>query len=116
VVTSFPLRAILHNSNAIGNIAKWAVELAEFQLDFQPRHAIKSQVLADFIVEWTPPPSATRGSESQFGPHTRGAQGSGLHRAPLDTLLRRVRPSASWWSWSGPHRPKWRSSEVHGAP
>jgi hypothetical protein len=34
VVTSFPLRAILHNSNAIGNIAKWVVELTEFQLDF----------------------------------------------------------------------------------
>jgi hypothetical protein len=34
VVTSFPLRAILHNSNAKGNIAKWAAELAEFQLDF----------------------------------------------------------------------------------
>jgi hypothetical protein len=30
VVTSFPLRAILHNSNATGNIAKWVVELAEF--------------------------------------------------------------------------------------
>jgi hypothetical protein len=30
VVTSFPLRAILDNSNAKGNIAKWAVELAEF--------------------------------------------------------------------------------------
>jgi hypothetical protein len=58
VVTSFPLRAILHNSNATGNIAKWVVELAEFQLDFQPCHTIKSQVLADFIVEWTPPPSA----------------------------------------------------------
>jgi hypothetical protein len=42
VVTSFPLRAILHNSNATGNIAMWAVELAEFQLDFQPRHAVKS--------------------------------------------------------------------------
>jgi hypothetical protein len=55
VVTSFPLRAILHNSNATGNIAKWAAQLAEFQLDFRPRHAIKSQVLADFIVEWTPP-------------------------------------------------------------
>jgi hypothetical protein len=39
VVTSFSLRAILHNSNATGNIAKWAAELAEFQLDFQPRHA-----------------------------------------------------------------------------
>jgi hypothetical protein len=42
VVTSFPLRAILHNSNATSNIAKWAAELAEFQLDFQPRHAVKS--------------------------------------------------------------------------
>jgi hypothetical protein len=51
VVTSYPLRAILHNSNATGNIAKWAAELAVFQLDFQPRHAVKSQVLADFIVE-----------------------------------------------------------------
>jgi hypothetical protein len=38
-----------------GNIAKWAAEFAEFQLDFQPRHTVKSQVLADFIVEWTPP-------------------------------------------------------------
>jgi hypothetical protein len=36
VVTSFLLRAILHNSNATDNIAKWAAELAEFQLDFQP--------------------------------------------------------------------------------
>jgi hypothetical protein len=42
VVTSFLLRAILHNSNDIGNIAKWATELAEFQMDFQPRHAVKS--------------------------------------------------------------------------
>jgi hypothetical protein len=30
VVTSFTLRAILHNSNATGNIAMWAMELAEF--------------------------------------------------------------------------------------
>jgi hypothetical protein len=36
VVTSYPLRAILHNSNATGNITKWAAELAGFQLDFQP--------------------------------------------------------------------------------
>jgi hypothetical protein len=42
VATSFPLRAILHNSNTTSNIAKWAAELAKFQLDFRPRHAIKS--------------------------------------------------------------------------
>jgi hypothetical protein len=68
VVTSFPLRAILHNSNATGNIAKWAAELAEFQLDFQPHHAVKSQVLADFIVEWTPPPSALGGPDPDSNP------------------------------------------------
>jgi ribonuclease HI len=68
VVTSFPLRAVLHNSNATGNIAKWVMELTEFQLDFQPRHAIKSQVLADFIVEWTPPSSAPGGPDPDLDP------------------------------------------------
>jgi hypothetical protein len=68
VVTSFPLRAILHNSNATGNIAKWAAELAEFQLDFLPRHAVKSQVLADFIVEWTPPPSVSGDPDTNSDP------------------------------------------------
>jgi hypothetical protein len=68
VVTSFPLRAILHNSNATDNIAKWVAELAKFQLEFQPRHAIKSQVLADFIIEWTPPPSVPRGPDLDSDP------------------------------------------------
>jgi hypothetical protein len=57
VMTLYPLRVVLHNPNAIGNITKWAVELAEFELDFIARHAIKSQVLADFVADWTPPPS-----------------------------------------------------------
>jgi hypothetical protein len=68
VVTSYPLKAILHNSNATGNIAKWAAELAEFQLEVQPHHAIKSQVLADFIVEWTPSPNAPRGLDPNSDP------------------------------------------------
>jgi hypothetical protein len=57
VVTSYPLRVMLHNPNATGNITKWAAELAEFELDFIARHAIKSQVLADFVADWTPPSS-----------------------------------------------------------
>jgi hypothetical protein len=61
LVTSDPLRAVLRNPNVTDNIAKWAVELAEFDLDFIPRYAVKSQVLANFIVDWTPsasPPGA----------------------------------------------------------
>jgi hypothetical protein len=42
VVSSFPLGAVLHNPNATGNIAKWAAELAEFELDFVLPHAVKS--------------------------------------------------------------------------
>jgi hypothetical protein len=55
VVTSYPLKTVLHNPNATRNIAKWAAELVEFELDFLLRYAVKSQVLADFVVDWTPP-------------------------------------------------------------
>jgi hypothetical protein len=70
VVTSYP--------NTTGNIAKWTVELAEFELDFIPRHAVKSQVLADFIVDWIPSASPLGGPDDSepesrapvfIGPH-----------------------------------------------
>jgi hypothetical protein len=51
------------------NIAKWAVELAEFELDFVLRHEIKSQMFTDFIVDWTPPASHPGGPNvSEPGP------------------------------------------------
>jgi hypothetical protein len=61
VVSSFPLGEILHSRNTVGRIVKWSVELGEFDLEFCPRQAIKSQILADFVSEWTetqqPPPA-----------------------------------------------------------
>jgi hypothetical protein len=69
VVTSYPLRVILHNPNTTGNIAKWVAELAEFELDFIPHHAVKRQVLADSIVDWTPsasPPGGPDDSEPEL--------------------------------------------------
>ena len=53
VVTNLPVGDILHNWEAVGRIAKWAVELGSFELDFKPRTAMKSQALVDFIAEWT---------------------------------------------------------------
>jgi hypothetical protein len=35
-----------------GHISKWAVELSALNVDFTPHEAIKSQALADFVVEW----------------------------------------------------------------
>ncbi|KAJ8467305.1 hypothetical protein OPV22_029857 [Ensete ventricosum] len=34
---------------------KWSVELGEFDIEYEPRKAIKGQVLADFLSELTPP-------------------------------------------------------------
>jgi ribonuclease HI len=53
VVSSFPLGEIAQNREASGRIAKWAVELMGETVSYAPRKAIKSQVLADFLVEWT---------------------------------------------------------------
>jgi ribonuclease HI len=53
VVSSFPQGEIIQCREASGRIAKWAVELMGETLSFAPRKAIKSQVLADFLAEWT---------------------------------------------------------------
>src|SRR5688572_13932640 len=53
VISDFPLGEILHNRDATGRISKWAVELGALTLNFKTRTAIKSQVLVDFIAEWT---------------------------------------------------------------
>jgi hypothetical protein len=37
----------------VGRIVKWSVELGEFNLEFFPRQTIKSQILVDFVSEWT---------------------------------------------------------------
>ena len=53
VVTSFPLGEVIHSHDATGRTAKWALELMDQGISYAPRTAIKSQALADFIVEWT---------------------------------------------------------------
>jgi hypothetical protein len=60
VVSSFPLGEIIRNPDAAGRIAKWSVELMGETLAYAPHKAIKSQILVDFVAEWTdtqlPPP------------------------------------------------------------
>jgi hypothetical protein len=113
LVTSYPLRVVFHNPNATGNIAKWATELAKCELDFVAHHAIKSQVLADFVANWTPPPSLPRepdGSTSEppasafAGPHwtlyfnsSSCNQGGGVGAL---LLLQLGNSSSTWCTWS----------------
>ena len=54
VVTSFPIKLILHKPEVSGRLAKWAVELGEYDVIFRPATTIKSQVLADIVAEFSP--------------------------------------------------------------
>ncbi|MBI0385586.1 hypothetical protein JBE27_57290, partial [Streptomyces albiflaviniger] len=53
VVSEAPLGDIIHNREATGRVAKWAIEMAAHTINYEPRKAIKSQSLVDFITDWT---------------------------------------------------------------
>jgi hypothetical protein len=54
------------------------MELSEHVVDFEKCSAIKTQILANFVVEWTEPGSATEGAvlESPWLVHCDGAWGA----------------------------------------
>jgi hypothetical protein len=47
------LACVLQSKEATGWLAQWAVKIGQYDVEFIPWRAIKSQALADFIVEWT---------------------------------------------------------------
>ncbi|XP_057803385.1 uncharacterized protein LOC131018688 [Salvia miltiorrhiza] len=51
VRTALPFRQVLGRPNLLGRMVKWAVELGEYDVEYEPRMAIKAQALADFIQE-----------------------------------------------------------------
>ncbi|XP_012836530.1 PREDICTED: uncharacterized protein LOC105957147 [Erythranthe guttata] len=53
VRTSYPLRQTLGNAEASGRMVKWAVELGQYNVEYEPRTAIKGQALVDFLQETT---------------------------------------------------------------
>ncbi|XP_071699843.1 uncharacterized protein [Rutidosis leptorrhynchoides] len=59
-----------------GRLAKWAIELGEYEINFSPRHAVKGQILEDFLLETTEkvdhPPNVTA-SNHVWELHTDGA-------------------------------------------
>ena len=53
-MTDHPLKKAMNKLEATGWLIQWAVELSEFDINYQLRHVIKAQALADFIAEFTP--------------------------------------------------------------
>ena len=54
VPTEYPMKQILHKPETSRRLIKWAIELSEFEIIYKLRIAIKGQILADFIMEFTP--------------------------------------------------------------
>ena len=54
VPTEYPMKQILHKPKTSRRLIKWAIELSEFEIRYKPRTTIKGQILADFIMEFTP--------------------------------------------------------------
>jgi hypothetical protein len=63
MLTDQPLNDLFINKEASSRIAKWATELSEHTIDFGKRSAIKSQVLTNFVVDWTSPSNTTGDEE-----------------------------------------------------
>jgi hypothetical protein len=62
VLMNQSLNDIFRNHDSLGRIGKWAMELSQHVTDFKKRSVAKSQVLADFIVDWTELSSYTEGT------------------------------------------------------
>ena len=54
VPTEYSMKQVLHKPEVSGRLMKWAIELSEFDIRYTPKTAIKGQVLADFVMEFTP--------------------------------------------------------------
>ena len=54
VMTDHSLKKAMNKLEAARRLIQWAIELSEFDINYQPRSVIKAQALEDFIAEFTP--------------------------------------------------------------
>ncbi|KAG7567533.1 Integrase catalytic core [Arabidopsis thaliana x Arabidopsis arenosa] len=81
ILTTQPLRTILHSPSQSGRLAKWAIELSEYDIQYRARTSLKSQVLADFLIELPLVSTEVKEIEGPWTLHVDGAsskQGSGI--------------------------------------
>jgi hypothetical protein len=96
VLTNQLLNDIFGNRDSSGRISKWAMKLSEQEVDFKKCSAIKSQILADFVAEWTEPDFIVEGAvpESAWLAYCDGAwdtveaRAAAILTSPLGIKLR----------------------------
>ena len=83
VLTDQPLKRAMSSPEAARRMVLWAIELSEFDIQYRLRTAIKGQVVADFIAEYTQ--LEGKGAEGlgqwsihKYGSSNRQAGGAGV--------------------------------------
>ncbi|XP_057808633.1 uncharacterized protein LOC131023106 [Salvia miltiorrhiza] len=79
VRTALPFQQILGRPDLAGRMVKWAIELGEYDVAFEPRTTIKSQALADFIQETTRWPLRGPWTAQVDGSVTKEGCGAGIY-------------------------------------
>jgi len=80
VMTNLPIQKVLQKPDVAGRMVCWAVELSEFDIQYEPRGSIKGQVYADFVAELSPGGKQEVEAGSQWSLSVDGSsnqQGSG---------------------------------------
>ena len=49
-MTDLPIHKVLQKSDVAGRMVRWAVDLSEFDVQYESRGPIKGQVYADFVA------------------------------------------------------------------
>ncbi|XP_074304424.1 uncharacterized protein LOC141639143 [Silene latifolia] len=79
VTTNYRLKTIMRKPELSGRTLKWSVHLSGYDLKFEPRTAIKSQALADFVSDFSPTLQEQADSEILTLSEAKGEQVWELH-------------------------------------
>ncbi|GAU30269.1 hypothetical protein TSUD_384900 [Trifolium subterraneum] len=77
VRTDQPVKQLLARPDMVGRMLKWSLELAEFDISFESRKALKAQVLADFVAEITMSTTSEKNKWTIFVDGSLNSQESG---------------------------------------
>ena len=67
------MKRTMSSPEVAGRMALWAIELSEFDIQYHPQTAVKGQIVADFIAEYTQPEGKEAEGLELWSIHTDGS-------------------------------------------